>query len=182
MEYIINEENLHPHSKKIKYIINNECWECTSHVKNNNNYIVINRNSKQVLIHRYIYELFKGKIPEGMVIMHKCDNRSCINPEHLNIGTQKDNLHDMHNKERSNVKGRKQTEEHKHKHSISKRKLNENQLLEIKELLLNKVTSKDIALKFNVSSGTIGSIRQGTSIYSDFLNGGYKNWIKKEEI
>ncbi|MBV8666768.1 MAG: HNH endonuclease [Burkholderiaceae bacterium] len=50
--------------------------------------------------HRVSYMLHKGEIPDGMVVMHTCDNRLCINPEHLIIGTSKDNAVDM------NIKGR----------------------------------------------------------------------------
>src|SRR5437660_9953734 len=45
--------------------------------------------------HRLSYELFVGPIPHGLVIMHLCDNRSCVNPEHLIAATQKENVHDQ---------------------------------------------------------------------------------------
>lgn len=51
--------------------------------------------------HRMAYELFKGPIPEGMWVLHTCDNRLCVNPNHLWLGTQKDNLHDMYSKRRA---------------------------------------------------------------------------------
>lgn len=50
--------------------------------------------------HRYSYEIFNGPIPAGMCVLHRCDNRSCCNPDHLFIGTQKENIHDMHKKGR----------------------------------------------------------------------------------
>lgn len=45
--------------------------------------------------HRLAYVLTHGEIPEGAVIMHTCDNRTCVNPQHLQVGTQKQNLVDM---------------------------------------------------------------------------------------
>jgi|GEM_PF-1842294 len=45
--------------------------------------------------HRVAWKLVNGEIPEGLDILHKCDNRKCVNPNHLSIGTQNDNMYDM---------------------------------------------------------------------------------------
>lgn len=50
--------------------------------------------------HRVSWRIFRGEIPKGMMVLHKCDNRKCINHEHLFLGNQADNIHDMHNKNR----------------------------------------------------------------------------------
>lgn len=44
--------------------------------------------------HRLIYSIFKGPIPDGMMVLHSCDNPPCVNPEHLRVGTALDNARD----------------------------------------------------------------------------------------
>lgn len=56
--------------------------------------------------HRAAFIVFNGQIPKGMCVLHRCDNRPCINPQHLFIGTQLDNVADMISKGRSKFLGR----------------------------------------------------------------------------
>ena len=52
--------------------------------------------------HRISWMLYNGDIPEGLLICHKCDNPKCVNPNHLLVGTQSENIIDMNNKNRGN--------------------------------------------------------------------------------
>ena len=65
------------------------------------------RGVKTVLAHRYSYEIHHGPIPDGMVVMHSCDNRACVNPEHLSLGTYKENTAQMTERGRHPRPGRK---------------------------------------------------------------------------
>jgi hypothetical protein len=60
---------------------------------------------KNIFSHRAAYLVWKGEIKEGLFVCHTCDNRSCINPNHLFVGTSKDNVNDMMNKNRHNFGG-----------------------------------------------------------------------------
>ena len=64
-------------------------------------YGVTTKNNKTVYAHRVAAEEAYGPIPEGMMVCHRCDNPSCVNPDHLFFGTHKDNMNDMKRKGRS---------------------------------------------------------------------------------
>lgn len=79
------------------------CWEWLGS-KNKNGYGTMKIDSKMYFSHRLSYEIYNNtKIPDGMLVCHKCDNPSCVNPEHLFIGTHKDNFDDMCNKGRQKI-------------------------------------------------------------------------------
>ncbi len=68
--------------------------------KSKSGYGQVNVAGKMKRAHRHVYEQHFGLIPKGMIIMHLCDNPSCINIEHLKMGTMKDNVADMISKKR----------------------------------------------------------------------------------
>jgi hypothetical protein len=61
--------------------------------------------SRKVSAHRMSYAAHKGPIPPGMVVRHKCDTPACVNPDHLEPGTQADNIADMFKRGRAKCKG-----------------------------------------------------------------------------
>lgn len=80
-----------------------DCWLWAGGSVNKKGYGQIQtggKGSKHVLAHRLSYEMHHGVIPDGMVVMHKCDNPSCVNPDHLRVGTQSENIIDAMTKGR----------------------------------------------------------------------------------
>jgi len=75
------------------------CWNWTG-TKLAQGYGMISHNRKMRPAHRISWEMVNGKIPDGLDIMHMCDNPSCVNPDHLKPGTHQDNMLDMFRKGR----------------------------------------------------------------------------------
>lgn len=90
--------------EKVLIKAGDECWNWQG-TKLKSGYGTTRVGTKKELVHRMMYRHTVGEIPENMVIMHTCDNPSCCNPNHLRLGTQKDNIHDMIQKGRANYVG-----------------------------------------------------------------------------
>ncbi len=105
-------------------------------------------NGKDILSHRAAFLLYKGIIPKNMCVCHSCDNPACINPEHLWLGTHKDNMLDKANKGRAP----KNTEHWSNKLSIS-------QVLDIREKFNRKeLSTKEIADQYCITLQHVRSI------------------------
>lgn len=78
------------------------CWLWTRALSSKG-YGCTNINGKTEYAHREAYKHYIGHVPKGLWVLHKCDTPSCINPNHLFLGTHKDNMADMVNKGRSNT-------------------------------------------------------------------------------
>ena len=112
-------------------------------------YGLITHNGERMLAHRRSYELYKGKIPAKINCLHKCDNPACVNPDHLFLGTQKDNIHD------AIKKGRNSPPPHI---GQAHRKLKKEQVAEIKKLARENYTYRKLAEIFDVHHSTIYKI------------------------
>lgn len=99
--------------------------------------------------HRISYELKYGPVPSGLYVLHKCDTPSCINPDHLFIGRQVDNVKDMITKGRDN---------HARGSRIYLAKLTEENIVEIRKLFTTGLTQQKIADLYNVSDTAISDI------------------------
>lgn len=74
------------------------CWNWTGHTYPDGYGRIREFGSEKrfVRAHRVSYQHFHGPVPDGLVVMHKCDNKRCINPDHLEVGTSAQNVRDAH--------------------------------------------------------------------------------------
>ena len=81
-------------------VTNTGCFDVDSHGFNSGRYPQLYINGLHINAHRHIWEECFGQIPPGLCVCHHCDNPACINPEHLFLGTQTDNMRDRQSKNR----------------------------------------------------------------------------------
>lgn len=108
---------------------------------------------RTIKAHRFSYERTHGPIPAGLCVRHRCDDLRCVNPSHLILGTQKDNVRDRDERNRAaDVSGS----------CNPSAKLNENDVERIREILkIGGVTQKKLAPYFGVSHALINAIAKG---------------------
>jgi hypothetical protein len=94
------------------------CWLWRASTRGKTGYGAFRLNDKVVDAHRVSYELHNGVIPEGVYVCHTCDNRLCVNPNHLFLGSPKDNWKDGFDKGRIKLLGGINTEKLKKHPSI----------------------------------------------------------------
>jgi hypothetical protein len=120
-------------------VMDSGCWEWQAYVMRNG-YGQVGYNKRVLYTHRVAWELAFGDPGEGYVL-HRCDNRKCVNPEHLFLGTFQDNMDDMVSKGR-----------HAHGKRNGHVKLTEDQ---VKEIRSSEETGRALAKRFGVSEATV---------------------------
>lgn len=105
--------------------------------------------------HRITYRHFCGDIPSGMFVCHRCDVPCCCNPDHLFLGTNKDNVKDMISKGRNSLPPR-------NPHVVGSvhpgSKLTEDQVIQIRAAYRNGIKQKDLAQQYGVVHQTISKV------------------------
>lgn len=114
------------------------CWEFIGYYTKNGYGMIRNSRGKMELAHRISWKLHNESIPERKECCHICDNRRCVNPAHLFIGSHADNMRDMINKERFY------------------KKLTSDDVIFIRN---SKLSQKDLAKKFNIDNSNVSRIK-----------------------
>lgn len=102
---------------------------------------------KKLRAHRFAYTAYKGPIPQGMLVLHSCDNPRCVNPDHLRVGTNVDNTRDKRDRNRFNApKGE----------ASNLSKLSEQDVVQIRS---DTRIAREVARDFGVTRSAIQSVR-----------------------
>ncbi len=131
------------------------CWiwkGCTRGRREHQKYGAFKRGPKVWIASRASYDMFKGSIPENILVLHNCDNPLCVNPEHLRLGTQQENMNDMKSHKRQ---AKRSGEKH------GNNKLLEVDIMEIRILSGFGVSNINIAKQFNISNALVCMIVKG---------------------
>lgn len=132
---------------KIRVDENTGCWNWTAAITEDG-YGRIKIAGNRRFAHRISYELHNGAIPVGVLVCHECDDRTCINPRHLFLGTQADNVADMV------AKGRQSRGD-----SHARAKLTSADVAAIRAS--QGASRRELAKRYSISIGYISAIRSG---------------------
>jgi len=128
------------------------CWLWTAGTtKSGYGSIRINGAAKRA--HRVAYEMLVGPIPEGAVLLHSCDTPACVNPAHLSIGSQKENIHDAIEKGR-----------HCHGEKHWNYKISPQIIKDIQSAHVGGATGRAIAKHFAISESLVSKILSGKKL------------------
>lgn len=129
----------------------NGCWEWRLS-RDKDGYGKVQVFGKYYKAHRVSWELNNGEIPPGLFVCHKCDNPSCVNPNHLFLGTNSENIKDSFLKGRSNQRGA----------NNGAAVLSEKQVIEIRSRYENeRISQRELARQYGITQSAVSTIITG---------------------
>ena len=139
------------------------CWEWTGHRNYYNYGIICSTGGKPVhkKAHRASWEIFRGSIPDGLFVCHHCDNPPCCNPDHLFLGTCKDNVQDLVRKKRhcfGNAMKKRMLKHAVRGDTHCCAKLTASAIKTIRQGLSEGISGREFAKEYGVSPSTICDI------------------------
>lgn len=142
MLIIIQPKDINRFWRKVNKECDNGCWEWINCKGRYGRFWV---DGSTFYAHRISWLINRGQIPIGMEVLHKCDNKICINPDHLYLGTQSDNNSDRVTRFNGKIAGRP-------------KRFSDSDIEEIKKLYHEGVSQGDIARKFSTYRSTISLV------------------------
>lgn len=126
-----------------------DCWTWTAAMFVDG-YGVFSGEQKQTRAHRFSWELQHGPIPDGLSVLHRCDNRACVRPDHLFLGTHEDNMADM------DAKGRRHMGERHYATNLT-----EDDVRQIRAAVRRGERHDDIAKRYGICRPNVSMIASG---------------------
>lgn len=117
---------------------NTGCWLWWPGADTGDGYVRAYFQGQVGFVHRISYRAFKGPIPEGMVVRHKCDVRCCVNPSHLEVGTHTENMRDRSDRRLSRI-------------GVSRE--------DIREIFVSRKSKASLAREYGISRGMVYAIK-----------------------
>lgn len=126
-----------------------DCWEWTSY-RNRKGYGGLCRKGRSnFLAHRAAWEIAYGEIPDGLCVLHRCDNPPCVNPSHLWLGTNADNVADRESKGRNKIM-------YGEAHGMAKLTI-----AQVETIRASSTSLRELAAQFGVSKSLVSQVRRG---------------------
>lgn len=138
-------------TEKVTYEPNSGCWLWTGGLSSYG-YGATQFQGRQLLMHRVVFEMYNGAVPGTGVLCHRCNVRSCVNPDHIYIGTAQSNVMDAVRSGR-----------HAHGTTHGCSKLSDCKVRQMRELSATGMTYADIAKRFGVARPTAAKACKGMS-------------------
>ena len=144
----MTQQDIDRYWNKVNIADKDSCWEWNAG-RFVTGYGAFGFHGKPNYAHRISMVLSGRPIPDGMHVLHKCDNRGCVNPDHLFLGSLRDNMADMYHKRR-----------HARGDTSGRRKLCSTEVTEIRELYkTGRYSFQDIATQYGITRSLVGFIK-----------------------